>query len=117
MAKLVDDQISTRADRSGSPVPGVPASGKSREISNLAFLNATNWLFNGHLTAGNSFIWDIDNNVGLLTSNNAYRYSRNVLFGLNVQWFIGRSGRYTDPYVLSREQRFNDIEFTLTYEI
>jgi hypothetical protein len=40
-----------------------------------------------------------------------------VLFGINAQWFLGRSGRYTDPYLLSREQRFNDLEFTLTYEI
>lgn len=98
-------------------VPGVPSAGKARELSNLAFINATNWLFNGHLTAGNTFIWDIDDNVGELATTNAYRYSQNVLFGLNVQWFIGRSGRYTDPYLLSREQRFNDIEFTLTYEI
>jgi hypothetical protein len=40
-----------------------------------------------------------------------------VLFGINAQWFLGQSGRYTDPYLLSREQRFNELEFTFTYEI
>jgi hypothetical protein len=30
---------------------------------------------------------------------------------------MGRSGRFTDPNLLSREQRFNELEFTLTYEI
>jgi hypothetical protein len=40
-----------------------------------------------------------------------------VLLGLNAIWFLGRSGRYTDPYLLSREQRFNELEFTFTYEI
>jgi hypothetical protein len=105
------------ANASGSPAPGLPGTGKARELSNLAFLAATNWLMNGQLTAGNVFLWDIDDNVGELSTTNVYRYSRNVLFGLNAQWFIGRSGRYTDPYVLSREQRFNGLEFTLTYEI
>jgi hypothetical protein len=98
-------------------VPGLPGTGKLREISNLGFLAATNWLMNGQLTATNVFLWDIDDNVGELSTTNVYRYSRNVLFGLNSQWFIGRSGRYTDPYLLSREQRFNELEFTFTYEI
>jgi len=98
-------------------IPGVGGVGKQREIENLAFLNATNWLMNGQLTASNLFLWDIDNNVGELGTTNVYRYSRNVLFGLNAQWFIGRSGRYTDPNLLSRQQRFNELEFTFTYEI
>ena len=72
---------------------------------------------NGQLTAGNVFLWDIDNNVGELSTTNVYRYSRNILLGLNAEWFIGRSGRYTDPYLLSRQQRFNELEFTFTYEI
>jgi hypothetical protein len=93
------------------------SAGKTRELSSLAFLAATNWLMNGQLTATNVFLWDIDNNVGELSTTNVYRYSRNVLFGVNAQWFIGRSGRFTDPYVLSRYQRFNELEFTLTYEI
>jgi hypothetical protein len=105
------------ANASGSAAPGVPGTGKARELSNLAFLSAVNWLMNGQLTAGNVFLWDIDNNVGELSTTNVYRYSRNVLFGVNAHWFIGRSGRYTDPYLLSREQRFNELEFTLTYEI
>jgi hypothetical protein len=90
---------------------------KERELANLAFLAATNWLMNGQLTATNVFLWDIDNNVGELSTTNVYRYSRNVLFGVNAQWFIGRSGRFTDPNLLSRQQRFNELEFTLTYEI
>jgi hypothetical protein len=69
------------------------------------------------LTTGNALGWDIDDDVGLLESTNVYRYSRNVLLGLNAVWFIGRSGRYTDPYLFSREQRFNELEFTFTYEI
>ena len=57
---------------------------------------------NGQLTAGNVFLWDIDDNVGELSTTNVYRYSRNMLFGVNAQWFLGRSGRFTDPYLLSR---------------
>jgi hypothetical protein len=91
--------------------------GKNRELSNFAFVAATNWLMNGQLTALNVFEWDIDNNVGAFTTTNVYRYSRNVLFGANSQWFLGRSGRYTDPFLLSRQQRFNELEFTFTYEI
>ncbi|MGA7870108.1 MAG: hypothetical protein WCA22_04335 [Candidatus Binatus sp.] len=98
-------------------VPGLAGVGKQRELSNLFFFAATNWLMNGQLTTTNVFTWDIDDDVGDLTTTNVYRYSRNVLFGLNSQWFIGRSGRYTDPYLLSRQQRFNELEFTFTYEI
>jgi hypothetical protein len=105
------------ADAQAIVVPGLAGVGKSREISNLFFVAATNWLMNGQLTAQNVFTWDPDDNVGELSTTNVYRYSRNVLFGLNSQWFIGRSGRYTDPYLLSREQRFNELEFTFTYEI
>jgi hypothetical protein len=104
-------------DAQSIAVPGLPGVGKAREISNLFFVAATNWLMNGQLTAQNVLTWDPDDNVGELSTTNVYRYSRNVLFGLNSQWFIGRSGRYTDPYLLSREQRFNELEFTFTYEI
>jgi hypothetical protein len=93
------------------------AAGKNREISNIAFLNATNWLMNGQLTASNLFLWDIDDKVGEIATTNVYRYSRNILLGVNAEWFIGQSGRFTDPYLLSREQRFNELEFTFTYEI
>jgi hypothetical protein len=98
-------------------VPGLPGVGKNREIGNFAFLAFTNWLMNGQLTAGNVFQWDIDDSCGAFTTSNSYRYSRNVLFGVNAQWFLGRSGRITDPFLYSRQQRFNDLEFTLTYEI
>jgi hypothetical protein len=97
--------------------PGAGSQAKQRELSTLADLGAVNWLWNGQLTSTNVVIWDFDENVGALESTNVYRYSRNVLFGLNSQWFLGRSGRYTDPYLLSRQQRFNELEFTLTYEI
>jgi hypothetical protein len=104
-------------DRPTGATPVSPQGGKVREISNIAFLNATNWLMNGQLTASNLFLWDIDDNVGELATTNVYRYSRNILLGLNAEWFLGRSGRFTDPYLLSREQRFNELEFTFTYEI
>jgi len=92
-------------------------SGKEREITNFAFVSAVNWLLNGQLTTGNVVLWDLDNQAGAFTTTNVYRYSRNVLFGINAQWFLGRSGRYTDAFLLSRQQRFNELEFTFTYEI
>jgi hypothetical protein len=104
-------------DRPANATTPVSNAGKIRELSSLGLLAATNWLMNGQLTATNAFLWDIDNNVGALTTTNVYRYSRNVLFGVNAQWFLGRSGRFTDPYVFSRQQRFNELEFTFTYEI
>ena len=104
-------------DRPGNATPPTSTNGKIRELQSLAFINFTNWLWNGQLTAGNLFLWDIDNNVGELGTTNVFRYSRNVLLGVNAQWFIGRSGRFTDPNLLSRQQRFNELEFTFTYEI
>ncbi len=97
--------------------PGAGSQAKQRELSTLLDGGAVDWLMNGQLTTTNIILWDVDDNVGGLESTNVYRYSRNVLFGLNSQWFLGRSGRYTDPYLLSRQQRFNELEFTLTYEI
>jgi hypothetical protein len=94
-----------------------PTVGKQREISNFFFLAATNWLMNGQLTAGNVFEWDIDDNVGGFASTNTFRYSRNVLFGANTIWFLGQSGRNTDPFLYSRQQRMSLLEFTMTYEI
>jgi hypothetical protein len=104
-------------DRPAGATTPTSLAGKVRETSSLAFINATNWLMNGQLTAGNLFLWDIDDNTGELATTNVYRYSRNVLLGVNAQWFIGRSGRFTDPYLFSRYQRFNELEFTFTYEI
>jgi hypothetical protein len=91
--------------------------GKVREDSNFFFVSAVNWLINGQLTTTNVLLWDVDDTSGALTTSNVFRYSRNVLFGMNAQWFLGRSGRFTDPFLLSRSQRTNELEFTLTYEI
>ncbi|MHB8383897.1 MAG: hypothetical protein ACYDC3_16335, partial [Candidatus Binataceae bacterium] len=91
--------------------------GKVRQDSNWFFLAATNWLMNGQLTSTNVFQWDIDDNCGAVTTNQVYRYSRNVLFGVNSAWFLGRSGRYTDPFLYSRSQVENLLEFTMSYEI
>src|SRR5581483_9187319 len=74
-------------------------------------------ILNGQLTTTNAFVWDIDDQVGDLQSTNVYRYSRNILLGVNAVWYLGRSGRYTDPFLASVEQRTNELEFTLTYEI
>ena len=105
-------------DRPKNPVPSIAnAFGKVREDSNFFFLAATNWLMNGQLTATNVFQWDIDDNCGAVSSTNVYRYSRNVLFGVNSIWFLGQSGRYTDPFLYSRSQRESLLEFTMSYEI
>ena len=83
----------------------------------MRILAATNWLMNGQLTSDQRMGMGHRQQCRLADTDNVYRYSRNVLFGLNAIWFLGRSGRYTDPYLLSREQRFNELEFTFTYEI
>ena len=91
--------------------------GKLRRDNNWFFLSATNWVMNGQLTTTNVFQWDVDDQVGALASTNVYRYSRNVLFGVNSTWFLGQSGRYTDPFLYSRSQVESLLEFTMTYEI
>ena len=92
--------------------------GKVRRDNNFFFLAATNWLMNGQLTMGNVISWDIDDTVGDYTITNTYRYSRDVLFGLNATWYLGRSGRYTDPFAFSRGQTLsNELEASFTYEI
>lgn len=91
--------------------------GKLREVSNFFFLASTNWLMNGQWITGNVFAWDVDNNVGNLSSTNTYRYSRNILFAGNMIWYLGRSSRFTDPFVFSGNQRINELEFRFTYEI
>ena len=44
---------------------------------------------------------------------------RNILLGVNAQWYLGRSGRYTDiaDGIFSRAQRENELEATFQYEI
>jgi hypothetical protein len=105
-------------NRPSDAVPSIANTlGKVREDNNFFFVSAVNWVLNGQLTTTNAFVWDIDDRVGNLQSTNVYRYSRNVLFGVNAAWFLGVSGRYTDPFLSSVEQRTNELEFTITYEI
>src|SRR5258708_21257026 len=40
-------------DRPNGATPQVTTAGKVRELQSLAFINFTNWLMNGQLTAGN----------------------------------------------------------------
>jgi len=95
------------------------ANGKQRRWDDNILLASTNWLVNGQLTSTNALLWDIDNEDGFISSTNVYRYSRNILFGVNAQWYLGRSGRYTDiaSGVFSRAQRSNELEATFQYEI
>ncbi len=105
-------------DRPSNSIPYFgDAAGKQREFSDFFFVSAVNWVMNGQLTTTNALAWDVDDNTGGLGSNNVYRYSRNILVGVNAQWYLGRSGRNTDPFAESRAQRINELEFTLTYEI
>ena len=105
-------------DRPQGTAQGVfGTAGKTREISNFGFLAATNWLVNGQLTSTNVLVWDIDNQVGDLASTNVFRYSRNILLGVNAIWYIGRSGRFTDPFFQSVNQRMSELEATVSYEI
>jgi hypothetical protein len=105
----------------GRPTNSIPSvvqtAGKVRELSSFGFLAATNWLWNGQWVSTNVLAWDIDNNVGSAISTNSFRYSRNVLFGMNAIWYLGRSGRFSDPFVFSRNQRINELEVSVTYEI
>ncbi|MFZ0887552.1 MAG: hypothetical protein WA005_03800 [Candidatus Binataceae bacterium] len=104
-------------DRPANAVPALSSWGKVREMSDFTFLSAVDWLMGGQLTALNTAEWDWDDNVGLLESLNSYRYSSSVVLGVNAVWYLGRSGRYTDPFALSRAQRDNEIEFRFAYEI
>jgi hypothetical protein len=95
------------------------ANGKLRKWDDTLLFASTNWLVNGQLTSTNALLWDADNIDGFISTANVYRYSRNVLFGINAQWWLGRSGRYTDVAsgVFSRAQRENELEATFQYEI
>lgn len=93
------------------------SAGRVQRFDNFFFLATVNWLYNGQLISNNSFAWDIDDEAGSLQSNNVFRYSRNMLFGLNAIWYLGRSGRNTDPFTFSRSQRINEIEASIAYEI
>ena len=104
----------------GHALPNIAnAPGKLRRWDDTLLFASTNWLVNGQLTSSNFLLWDADNCDGFLGSTNVFRYSRNVLLGINAQWFLGRSGRYTDiaDGIFSRAQRTNEIEATFQYEI
>jgi hypothetical protein len=98
-------------------VPFIGSRGKIRAISNFAFLSAVNWLMNGQLVTGNAALADIDDNTFAVQSTNTYRYSRNIILALNAIWYLGRSSRYTDPFLFSGNQDFSEVEFRFTYEI
>jgi hypothetical protein len=107
-------------DMPGSALPNIAnANGKLRRWDDTVFFAATDWLVNGQMTTTNVVLWDVDSIDGFLSSTNVYRYSRNILLGVNAQWYIGRSGRYTDVAdgIFSRAQRINELEATFQYEI
>jgi hypothetical protein len=107
-------------DMPGHAIPNIAnAYGKERRWDDTVFFAATNWLVNGQLTTTNVVLWDIDSIDGFVSSTNVYRYSRNILLGVNAQWYLGRSGRYTDiaDGIFSRAQRINELEATFQYEI
>jgi hypothetical protein len=99
-----------------SAIPNDPL-GRVRRWSSLLSLTASNFLLNGQVATLNGISWDMDDQTGQLVSDNSYRYSRNILVGIDVAWYLGRSGRHTDPFLQSKSQRINELEFTLTYEI
>jgi hypothetical protein len=102
----------------GHDIPTIVSpQGKLRKYQNVAFVAAANWLFDGRLVTTNVIFWDIDTMAGFLGSTNLFRYSRNVLLGLNLQWYMGASGKYTDPFTMSRDQRISEIEFKFGYEL
>jgi hypothetical protein len=91
--------------------------GKLRKYQNVAFIAAVDWLFAGRLTTTNAFFWDVDDRAGFFLSNNSYRYRRNVLFDINLQWYQGATSRNTDAFTQSNSQRMSELEFKLTYEL
>jgi hypothetical protein len=89
-----------------------------RALNNFFFLAANNWLMDGRLTSLNVWGWDPDDNTGLVTSGNNYRYSSNITLSCNATWFLGKSGVYGNlGGILSRAQRTNEFLFKFTYEI
>jgi hypothetical protein len=97
-------------------IPNDPM-GKVRRWSTFMSLTATNFLLNGLAASQSGIAWDVDDQTGQLVSSTAYRFTRNVLVGVNLDWYLGRSGRHTDPYLESKSQRINELEFTLTYQL
>ena len=107
-------------DEPGGAIQSVanPA-GRLRRWDDALLFSSVNWLVNGQMTSTNFILWDADNIDGYFGSSNVYRYSRNILFGLNCDWYLGRSGRFTDvgAGAFSRSQRESELEATFQYEI
>ena len=97
-------------------IPNDPM-GKIRRWSTFMSLTATNFLLNGRTANQSGIAWDVDDQTGQIVSSTAYRYTRHVLLGVNLDWYIGRSGRHTDPFLESKSQRINELEFTFSYEL
>jgi hypothetical protein len=103
-------------DLPAGAIPNDPL-GKIRKFSTFLTLSGTNFLLNGRSTNLTGASWDVDDQTGELMSNTVYRYSRDILIGTNIHWYLGRSGRHTDPFLESKSQRINELEFTFTYEL
>lgn len=103
-------------DLPAGAIPNDPL-GKIRKFSSFLTFSGTNFLLNGRSTNLTGVSWDVDDQTGELMSNTVYRYSRDILIGTNMHWYLGRSGRHTDPFLESKSQRINELEFTFTYEL
>jgi hypothetical protein len=103
-------------DLPAGAVPNDPL-GKVRRLSTFLSLNATNFILNGRMVDLTGVVWDADDQTGQIVSSAAYRYTRNLIFGVNTNWYLGRSGRHTDPYLQSKSSRISELELTLTYEL
>jgi hypothetical protein len=98
-------------------VPFIGSRGKVRDFGSFFFINAVNWILNGQLVTSNGFAMDVDDVTFNATSTNTYRYSRNIILALNATMYMGKSSKYTDPFIFSGNQSLNEVEFRFTYEI
>jgi hypothetical protein len=90
---------------------------KIRRVSTFLTLTATNFLLNGEVSNVSGVSWDADDQTGQIIGDNAWRYSRNVLVRVNLDWYLGRRGRHADPFLESKSQRINELKLTLIYEL
>jgi hypothetical protein len=103
-------------DLPAGAIPNDP-SGKVRRWSTFLNLSCADFLADGQVANVMGVSWDADNRAGQVVSNSTWRYSRSILIGLNLDWYLGQSGRHTDPFLFSKSQRINELELTLSYEI
>lgn len=101
------------------PAGSVPndIKGKIRRLSSFLTFTATSFMADGQIANLSGFSWDADDQTGQLIGNTVWRCSRNTLLGVNADWYLGRSSRHTDPFLESKSQRINELEFTITYEL